>query len=100
MISTATNTSQIIYETSCQLFQELWNGSPIRLLGIRTTKLTDDCEPAQLSLFDFERPTVSAATPSAAKLAALDETLDSIRKKYGDSAVIRGSLLKDKPPKD
>ena len=32
-------------------------------------------------------------SPSKEKLAALDKSLDKIREKYGDSAVIRGSLL-------
>ncbi len=99
------NTSQIIYQTSCRLFDELWNGSPIRLLGIRSSKLTDVSEPSQLSLFDlqmegFSSPLPGAVqkqqqplSPSKEKLAALDKSLDKIREKYGDCAVIRGSLL-------
>ena len=31
-----------IYELSCRLFDELWNHTPIRLLGIRTGKLLDE----------------------------------------------------------
>ena len=34
-----TDSTQLIYETSCRLFDELWDGSPIRLLGIRTSRL-------------------------------------------------------------
>ena len=42
-----------IYQCACQLFDELWDGEPIRLLGIRTTKLQDEEEPTQISLFDL-----------------------------------------------
>lgn len=97
--------TQIIYETACRLFEELWDGTPIRLLGIRTSKLVSMEEPAQLSLFDFtsgfltpgscsQSPKKGAApAPSSAKLAALDKTMDDIRKKYGENAVVRGSFL-------
>lgn len=98
------NISQIIYQTSCRLFDELWNGSPIRLLGIRSSKLVDSSEPAQLSLFDLQMEDLpsssekvqkqsSFSSPSREKLAALDKTLDAIRQKYGDSAILRGSSL-------
>ena len=49
-----TNATTKIYELACLLFEELWNGSPIRLLGIRTSKLQDVDEPVQMSLFDEE----------------------------------------------
>lgn len=81
-----TDATQTIYETACHLFDELWDGSPIRLLGVRTSKLQPVSEPAQLSLFDLD---------TKAKLEALDKTMDAIRHKYGEHAVIRGSLLKN-----
>ena len=37
----ATSDSGCIYRTACRLAAELWNGSPVRLLGIRTSKLED-----------------------------------------------------------
>ena len=104
-LTNPTNISQVIYDASCRLFLELWNGSPIRLLGVRSSKLADPSEPSQLSLFNFEqtdqsaslpgKPKNSPASPSREKLAALDKTLDAIRQKYGSSAVVRGSFLKD-----
>lgn len=97
-----TDATQLIYETSCQLFDELWNHSPIRLLGIRTSRLVSAGEPSQLSLFDLAGPEpVKGAeksrvlSPSRQKLEALDKTLDQIRDKYGKNAVVRGSLLTD-----
>ena len=106
-LSPASNTSQVIYRTACQLFDDLWNGSPIRLLGIRSSKLAAESGPAQISLFDLPESGAfspentasknSAASPSKEKLAALDKTLDSIRQKYGKNAVVRGSFL-SRPP--
>lgn len=81
--------TQTIYETACRLFDELWDGSPIRLLGVRTSHLQSASEPSQLSLFDAN----GDFGPSLAKRKALDKTLDEIRLKYGENAVIRGSLL-------
>lgn len=107
-LSAPSNTSQMIYQISCRLFDELWNGSPIRLLGVRSSKLVDLSEPTQLSLFDLQTENLSSShavrnsqtqnshtSPSKEKLAALDKTLDLIRQKYGDSAVVRGSFLSD-----
>lgn len=75
-----------IYKQALALFDELWDGTPIRLLGVRCSKLTDDSEPVQLSLFDYEAPV-------SEKQQKLDDALDKIRKKFGDDSVKRGSLL-------
>ena len=103
-----TNSTARIYELSCKLFDELWNGNPIRLLGIRASKLQDLSEPVQMSLFDMEFPKetvkikkkeILKAEPTAEKLEKLDKAMDSIKKRFGDGAVVRGSvLLKDKQP--
>lgn len=81
-----TASTDTIYHTACTLFDELWDGAPIRLLGIRTGKLEDEDEPVQLSLFDY-------AAPISEKQQKLDAALDKIRSKYGNDAVKRGSLL-------
>lgn len=101
-------TTGVIYETACRLFDELWDTSPIRLLGIRTSKLSSMQEPSQMSLFDLtpkngnisfsaNPSAVSDGTlqPSREKLAALDKTMDDLRKKFGEKAVVRGSLLSE-----
>ena len=105
---TPTNSTAKIYELCCKLFDELWNGMPIRLLGIRTSKLQDTGEPVQLSLFDLEFPTETSQVkqkdlikkePTSEKLEKLDKAMDSIKKRFGDGAIVRGSiLLKDKQP--
>src|SRR5699024_12572976 len=94
---------------ACILFDELWHQSPIRLLGIRTSKLVSDDTPVQMSIFDYPQndPAVPKAegsvSPSPAdtkKQRQLEQALDSIRQKYGRDAVQRGSFLKQPPKKE
>ena len=98
---TPTNQTDLIYKTACALFDEIWDGTPVRLLGIRSSKLVSCVEPVQMSLFDLPN-TVQAKTspahamPSPKKKEQLDAALDSIRKRYGADAVVRGSLLSDR----
>ena len=80
------NTNASIYECAGRLFRELWNHGPIRLLGIRTSKLVPVDTPIQISLFDLEKPV-------SEKQKKLDAALDQIRQKYGNEAVVRGSLM-------
>lgn len=86
-----TNVDSVLYETACRLFRESWNGEPIRLLGIRTAKLVDASEPEQLSIFDIELP-----KPPDEKHQKLNAAMEQIRKKYGDKAVMKASLMKKK----
>ena len=102
-LSTATDSTTLIYETACHLFNELWNKTPIRLLGIRTSKLSAVSEPIQLSLFDMMTSKDSAFNKNSKNLVdesarrqkqeKLDKALDRIKNKYGKDAVVRGSLL-------
>jgi len=86
LLDTPTASTEIIYRKACDLFDELWDGTPVRLLGIRTTKLVEEGTPIQLSLFDY-------AAASSAKQQKLDAALDQIRTKYGKDSIKRGSLL-------
>lgn len=88
-LETPTASTNLIYRAACKLFDELWDGTPIRLLGIRTSRLVEENEPIQLTLFDY-------ASPVSEKQQKLDAALDQIRTRYGKDAVKRGSLLK--PP--
>lgn len=90
-LTSPANSSQIIYKTACRLFDDLWDHSPIRLLGIRTSRLLDETEPIQLNLFDL-----TDYTAINEKQQKLDKALDSIRQKYGSSSVVRGSFLNKK----
>ena len=88
-LSAPTNDSGSIYQAACQLTAELWNGNPVRLLGIRTSKLEDMDTPIQLSLFDMTQE-----KPLSDKQKSLNEALDKIRSKYGKDSIVRGTLLK------
>ena len=100
-----TASDQVIYQTAVELFCEMWNGKPIRLLGIRTSKLSQEGEPQQLSLFDLNfhsSDNISKEVKSfenSQKHEKLDQALDEIRKKFGKDAVVRASFLK-KPEKE
>ncbi len=81
-----TNITYQIYETACQLFDELWNGSPIRLLGVFTSKAAEE-QTLQYSLFE---------TDKYDRLARLDKAIDSIRGKFGEDSVQRACFVKSK----
>ena len=100
----ATDSDNLIYDAACRLFSELWDKNPVRLLGVRTSKLVMTGEPEQLSLFDLGMSVMqkqeTAGTeiqrkkPSREKQEKLDHAMDEIRKKFGKDAVVRGSMLK------
>lgn len=98
---TPTNQTDAIHRTACELFDEIWDGTPIRLLGIRSSKLMPEGEPVQMSLFDLPDAAEAKTSPSGTlpvpfssqKKEKLDMALDTIRKRYGADAVVRGSLL-------
>lgn len=92
-LETASNADQVIYKAACELFGELWNREPIRLLGIRTSKLQDESAPVQMSIFDFQTKREEQSVKNQ-KHQKLDKALDVIRKKYGEDAVKKGTLLK------
>lgn len=80
----ATNITDEIYQAACRLFDEFWDGTPIRLIGIQTGKVTKDGDNRQMSLFD---------DTDYEKLERLDRAMDSIREKFGAGAVQRASFL-------
>lgn len=48
----ATNITTEIHKFACQLFDELWDGSAIRHLGIHTSRIKDGINMRQLDMFD------------------------------------------------
>lgn len=79
-----TNVSDTLYRASCQLFEEFWDGRSVRLLGVRTSKLSEEGQQ-QMNLFDMAK---------SEKMQKLDKALDEIRGRYGASAVVRGSKMR------
>ena len=86
------NDPKILQETACNLFLEVWSGEPVRLLGIRTSKLIDEAAPEQLSIFDIEIP----KEPDE-KHKRLKKAMDEINGKFGEGAVMKASLMPKKP---
>lgn len=81
----STNVTDEIYAEVCRLFDELWDGSPIRLLGVSTSKATTE-DNYQYDLFHSEQHE---------KLKKLDSAVDTIRARYGEDSIKRATFLKD-----
>ena len=80
-----TDITDEIYDTVCELTDEVWNRDmSARLLGVGASGI-DDEEYDQISLFGEEE---------RKKQMLCDSAMDSIRKRYGNAAVKRASLLK------
>ncbi|MGN1002416.1 MAG: DNA polymerase thumb domain-containing protein, partial [Oscillospiraceae bacterium] len=79
-----TDISREVYQTTRQLFGQLWDGhTPLRLLGISLTDLTRE-EQSQLSLFpDQDRE----------RARQLDKAYDAINARFGAAAIMRGSSV-------
>jgi DNA polymerase-4 len=88
-ILSSTNTTNIIYQTACQLLTEFWKGNPLRLLGVRATKLSTE-NYTQINLFDLT---------TNSKLEKLDKALDNIRGRFGKNSIKRASFLETDPNK-
>ncbi|MDE7210451.1 MAG: DNA polymerase IV, partial [Lachnospiraceae bacterium] len=83
-LQSPTNLTMEIYKAACDLFRELWDGSPIRNLGVHTGRVSGEDSGRQLNIFDgidYE------------KLFRMDETVDRIRKRFGIDAVMRAAFL-------
>lgn len=79
-----TSTTNEIHRAACRLFDELWDGSPIRNLGIHTSKVVRGDNIRQLNLFDMNR---------YERLSKLDQAVDRVRDKYGHDSIIRATFL-------
>lgn len=83
-LTSSTNVTDEIYDYVCKLFDQLWTGNPIRLLGVHTSKATTE-QHRQYSLFEEK---------NVEKLSKLDSAIDAIRSKYGEDSVKRASFVK------
>ncbi|WP_347549700.1 DNA polymerase IV [Pseudalkalibacillus hwajinpoensis] len=72
-----------ILEAARHLLEKHWSGQPIRLLGVTGQQLVDRNEATvQLDLFSFE---------ADSKRVNLQNTIGSIRAKYGESSLLKGN---------
>lgn len=87
VLQSATNITSEIHKEACLLFDELWDGTPIRHLSIQTSRVKSSEESRQLSLFD---------QTDYEKLEKMDKAIDSIRLKYGNDAIKRAVFAEHK----
>lgn len=83
-----TNATTEIYSHACRLFEECWDGSPIRLLGVSTSKISSE-SMRQISLLDDWDP------EHYQRQDKLDSVIDDIRRKFGENAIMRARFLED-----
>ena len=84
VLDSPTNITQELYRAAAKLFDEVWDGTPIRQLGIQTGRLSEQGVTRQLQLFD---------NTDYEKLERLDSAVDKIRKRFGNDAVKRASFV-------
>lgn len=82
-----TNRDEEIYGEAVRLFRELWDKKPIRLLGIRSSKLAEEGEPEQMTIFDPQ----FRYDPKRDKKKKIHQALEKVRMKYGEGIVTRGT---------
>lgn len=87
VLDAPTNITDEMHGEVCRLFDELWDGTPIRLLGVSAGKLSKGAVSRQINLFD---------DTDYEKLEAVDKAVDSIRNKYGAGAIKRAVFLETK----
>ena len=84
VLAVPTNLTWEIYGAGCRLFRELWNGRPLRHMGVHTGRVRGESFVRQMSIFDeidYE------------KLMGVDKTVDGIRRRFGADAVMRAVFL-------
>ena len=84
-LTVPTDSTTIIYQTACRLLKDFWDYTPVRLIGVRTSQISDDGF-TQLNLFDTARNQ---------KLEKMDKAIDAIRGKYGIDSIKRASFLQE-----
>src|SRR5690606_29719773 len=77
-----TYSTNTIYEASKELFDEMWDGTPIRRFNISLSELSSS-EFCQLSLLEGYNE----------RDEKLNKTIDKIRYRYGYNSIFRSSFL-------
>ena len=80
----STNSTKEIFKVAKQLVKQLYNGEPIRLIGIRVDNLCDESEK-QISFFEDS---------NSKKQENLDKVVDSIKDKFGYETITRAGDMK------
>lgn len=88
-----TNATTELYNHVCRLFEECWDGSPIRLLGVSTSKISSE-SMRQISLLD------DWESNHYQRQEKLDSAIDDIRRKFGENAIMRARFLEQNKEED
>ena len=92
-MAAATCVSGDLLEAAMGLLRENWKpgrSKPLRSLGIRVSKLEEECTPVQMTLFDVPgRPD---------RRENVEKAIDRIRERYGDDAVLRALMVRKPDP--
>ncbi|TDG00167.1 DNA polymerase IV [Paenibacillus piri] len=76
-----TDITKHVYGAAHRIFEKHWDGSPIRKVGVTLSSLVP-ADTYQLTLFD-----------DSERLRQLERETDSIRDRFGDTAIMRASSL-------
>ena len=80
----ATSNTEEVYKVVKELFFEVWDLEPIRLLGVSLMSLTNSCQK-QLSLFEQEE--------KVEKNNELEKVVDKLKEQYGSKIIKKASLV-------
>jgi len=80
-VNEPTNITDEVYDAAAALFLRHWDGLPIRRISVSLTGLVPDSE-VQLSWFDDRE-----------RKRELERATDEIKRKFGDTAIMRASSL-------
>lgn len=86
LLQNATNITQEIHRAAVRLFDELWDGRPIRHLGLWAGRIQDGECARQLILFD---------DTDYEKLERMDMAVDAIRRKFGIDSIKRAAFIEE-----
>ncbi len=84
-LHTPTQLTDVVYRTARQLFDQVGDQGPYRLLGVGISQLTTAADADK---------TGDLLDPNAGKRAKAEEATDKIRQRFGDKAIIKGRALR------
>lgn len=82
-LPSSTNVTEKIFDCAKTLFDQSWDHTPLRLLGVSTSKASSESYE-QYNLFDRDK---------YERLSKLNQAVDQIRSRYGDDSIKRACFI-------